>query len=113
MARNAARTATSARGEQPAGVSFQADARENTTAGPRSQGDLGELAQNGREALRVAIDRYQGQDLIDLRITAPLTESSGLHVPTERGVSIRISLLPPLLEALQAAEVEARARGLL
>ena len=74
---------------------------------------IASLEKNRRERLRVALDRYQGVDLIDLRITVDLSASSGVQSPTKKGVALRIEQLPALRAALAEAEATARAMGLL
>ncbi len=78
--------------------------------GPRV---IATLRKNARERLRIAIDRYQGVDLIDLRVTVDLTVSSGIQIPTKKGVSLRVGMLPALIAALQEAAAVARHEGLL
>ena len=62
------------------------------------------LRKNARESLRVALGRFQGVDLIDIRVTVDLTASSGIQTPTKKGVSLRVGMLPDLIEALQKAQ---------
>jgi hypothetical protein len=71
------------------------------------------IAKNTRESVRVALDHYQGHDLVDVRIVTPLTTETGTLVPTKKGISLRLDQLPNLIKALQDAEAEARRRGLL
>ncbi len=73
----------------------------------------GDLVKNRREHLRVALDSYQGHDLIDIRVTAQLNDSTGAWMPTKKGVSANVALLPDLIAALQSAEAQARALGLI
>lgn len=68
------------------------------------------LPKNKRERLRVALDTYQGVDLIDIRLVAQLGQADAWS-PTKRGVSVQIVQLMPLIAALQAAEAKARAAG--
>lgn len=74
---------------------------------------VAQLRKDQRERLRVALDEYQGHQLIDLRITTQLTEGTDLWTPTKKGVCVNVSLLPELVRALQAAEVKARDLGLI
>ena len=62
------------------------------------------LVKNSRERLRISLERYQGMDLIDLRVTVELTASSGIQTPTKKGVSLRVELLPDFIEALNQAQ---------
>lgn len=71
------------------------------------------LEKNARERLRISLDHWRGHDLVDLRVCVPLAEHDRTLVPTKAGVSVRVALLPELIESLQAAEVAARAQGLL
>lgn len=68
---------------------------------------------NRRETFRVALDQWQGVDLVDLRVTVDLTGTSGVQSPTKRGVSLNVALLPQLVAALQEAEARARELGLI
>jgi hypothetical protein len=71
------------------------------------------IPKNAHESVRVALDHYRGVDLVDIRVLASLHDPSGGQVPTKKGVSLKIQRLPELVAALQAAEAEARERGLL
>jgi hypothetical protein len=71
------------------------------------------IPKNAHESVRVALDHYRGVDLVDIRVLANVNDPSGGQVPTKKGVSLKIERLPELLAALQAAEAEARERGLL
>ena len=73
----------------------------------------GDLVKNRREHLRVALDSYQGHDLIDIRVTAQLNDATDAWMPTKKGVSVNIALLPGLIAALQSAEARARELGLI
>jgi hypothetical protein len=74
---------------------------------------VAELVKNKRERVRVALDQWQGHDLVDIRVTAPLGDASDIFAPTKKGVSLAVARLPELIAALTAAEAEARARGLI
>lgn len=66
------------------------------------------LDKNRREKLRIALDQYQGVDLIDIRVAVQLTESSGIWTPTKKGVSFQPHMLPDVIRALtRAAELYA------
>ena len=61
------------------------------------------FAKNSRDQVRVSICEYQGFDLVDLRVwTTP--DNGGDPVPTKKGVSIRVTMLPELIAALKEAE---------
>jgi transcriptional coactivator p15 (PC4) len=71
------------------------------------------IAKNSRETVRIALDQYHGADLVDIRVTVELNAETKVPIPTKKGISLRIEQLPELIAALQAAEAEARKRGLL
>lgn len=66
---------------------------------------------NKFQEVRVGIREYKGNDLIDIR-TWTLTQGSEEMVPTAKGVSINISLLPDLKKALDEVEKELKKNGL-
>ena len=72
-----------------------------------------DLPKNKAENVRVALDRYAGVDLVDIRVTVELTIGTGLRAPTKKGVSCRLAMLPDLIAGLQRAEAMAREQGLL
>ncbi len=71
---------------------------------------IGEITKNKRETLRCEIIEYKGITLLDLRV---YTKSDECPVPTRKGVSIKIEMIPQIREWLQRAETEAKAAGLL
>ncbi len=58
---------------------------------------------SGREHLRVALDEFKGHELVDIRVTVQLSESSGVRTPTSKGVAFNRELLPQVLGALMQA----------
>ncbi len=58
---------------------------------------------NKFQEVRVGIREFKGNDLVDVRIWT-LTQGSDQMVPTAKGVSINIHLLPELMKALQTAD---------
>ena len=58
---------------------------------------------NKFQEVRVGVREFKGNDLIDIR-TWTMTQGSNEMVPTAKGVSINVSLLPQMKNAL--AEVE-------
>ena len=60
---------------------------------------------NKFQEVRVGIREYKGNDLIDIR-TWTMTQGSDEMVPTAKGVSININLLPDLKKALEEVEKE-------
>lgn len=71
------------------------------------------LPKNAHERTRVALDQYQGLDLIDIRACTQIGESAGVWSPGKKGISLRVQQLPALIEALQRAEVRAREAGMI
>ena len=67
---------------------------------------------NKSEEVRVELSEFNGHDLVAARIYAT-SRADGTRVPTRKGLTLNVKLLPALIEGLQAAEVEARAAGLL
>lgn len=73
-----------------------------------------ELPKGRGLVVRVSRDRYQQHELVDIRTfyeTRPGDPDT--RRPTPKGVSLSVRRLPELIAALQAAEAEARAAGLL
>ena len=58
---------------------------------------------NKFQEVRIGIREFKGNDLVDVRIWT-LTQGSEEMVPTAKGVSINVHLLPDLLKALQGVE---------
>lgn len=74
---------------------------------------IGSFAKNGREACRVALVKFKGLDLIDLRVTVDLTRTSGVQTPTKKGISIGVRHIDALVDLLTKARAEAATLGLL
>ncbi len=58
---------------------------------------------NKFQEVRIGIREFKGNDLIDIR-TWTLTQGTEEMVPTAKGVSININLLPELKKALEKVE---------
>jgi hypothetical protein len=71
------------------------------------------LLKNTREQVRVSLDRYQGHEVIDLRVVVELNRETGAMMPTKKGISLRIEQLPDLITGLRKALLEAQRRGML
>lgn len=69
------------------------------------------VPKNSREHIRVALDEYKGHTLADLRLF--YDAGGGELRPSAKGITIRPEFLSPVIAALQEAEREARARGLI
>lgn len=67
---------------------------------------------NKFQEVRVGIREYKGNDLVDIR-TWTMTQGSEEMVPTAKGVSINIHLLPELKKALDAVEQELKTNEML
>lgn len=76
---------------------------------PATLAEVASFAKNRRETVRILLNRYEGIDLIDIRCFA----GDDRDIATKRGLSLRVALLPALIEGLQQAELEARQRGLI
>jgi hypothetical protein len=59
----------------------------------------------------VALVNGDGLDRIDIRTFAHF-RNAAQHMPTRKGISIRVEQIPKLVAALQAAATEARLRAL-
>jgi hypothetical protein len=66
---------------------------------------------NKFQEVRVGIREYKGNDLIDIR-TWTMTQGSVEMVPTAKGISINVNLLPELEKALETVQKELKANGL-
>jgi Transcriptional Coactivator p15 (PC4) len=58
---------------------------------------------NKFQEIRVGIREFKSNDLIDVR-TWTMTQGTDQMVPTAKGVTINVHLLPQLLKALQDAQ---------
>ena len=74
---------------------------------------IASLNKNRTERLRIALDSWQGHELLDIRVTTQLSEGTDLWSPTKKGVSINVAMLPALRQALADAETKARELGLI
>jgi len=66
---------------------------------------------NKFQEVRIGIREFKGNDLVDIR-TWTMTQGSEEMVPTAKGVSINIILLPELRKALDVVEKELKANGM-
>ena len=58
---------------------------------------------NKFQEIRIGIREYKGNDLIDIR-TWTMTQGTNEMVPTAKGVSMNINLLPELKKSLEEVE---------
>jgi hypothetical protein len=84
----------------------------DTAVSPAAQLPLtiGEWAK-GRDTIRVRLDRFNGRDILDVRLW--WTDEAGDLRPGRSGITVAVAHLPRLADALVAAVDEARALGLL
>ncbi len=68
------------------------------------------IPKNAGERVQVELTEYRDHDLVDIRVYA---NDGADWVPTRKGVTARVALLPGLVAALKQAEQEARAAGLI
>ena len=67
---------------------------------------------NKFQEIRVGIREFKGNDLIDIR-TWTLTQGTEEMVPTAKGVSVNVTLLPDLKKALDEVERVLKSNGML
>ena len=90
----------------------QATNEINATAATPAQGIRVVVAswpRNGRETIQVALDHYQGCEVVDLRTW--VTAEDGSLRPTRTGITLAVRHLPQLAAALAAALTAAREGG--
>lgn len=68
------------------------------------------IEKNQREQVRVALDQYRETKLCDVRVFAEFGVTN-TPTPTKKGLSVRVDLLPVLIEALTKAQAEAVKMG--
>lgn len=73
---------------------------------------IAEVQKNARERIRLELTEYKGHKLVSLRVYAD-TGGGGPPVPTPKGITCKVTLLPDLVRAMADAERMARAEGLL
>lgn len=112
MAEREARRAGTRSGASDSGPTRDgADGKSNANDAQHSPlpATVASFAKNRRETVRVTLSRFEEIDLIDIRSFA----GNDQDIATKKGLSLRVALLPKLIEGLQLAEVEARKRGLI
>ncbi len=63
---------------------------------------ISEFPKNKKEDFRLSLTEYEGYDLLDFRVF--FKNEQGDSIPTKRGVTMNIKLLPQLKEAILNAE---------
>lgn len=92
----------------PTGVSHHTEPASVATTYPIV---VAEWARNNRELIRVALDKYQGRDVLDARVW--WRDEQGKWRPSRSGLTLSVKHLPSLAGGLQAALLRARALGLI
>jgi len=69
------------------------------------------IPKNVREHLRVGIGEFKGHQLFSVRVWAD--KGDGTSVPTPKGITCAVTLLPAVIEALEATLSHARKTGVL
>lgn len=67
------------------------------------EGYIGCFPKNDREEVRVSISKFKGHNLINARVYAQEYRRPEEWVPTKKGLSIKVELLPNLLVLLEKA----------
>ncbi len=68
------------------------------------------IPKNQREEIRIGLSEFMGFNLIDIRVWA---HDGAKHVPSKKGLSVRLERISELMEALKEAEAVAVKNGLL
>ncbi len=71
------------------------------------------IPKNATEEVRVNLSEYRGSHLVSIRVYANYKSPLDERTPTKKGVALNVKKLPELIVALQEAEREAIAAGLL
>ena len=71
-----------------------------------------QIPKNATEEIRIDLSHYKGHDLVGLRVWVE-PDNGTTKIPTKKGITFRVDLLPTVIEALQKAQGEAKAAGLL
>lgn len=69
------------------------------------------IEKNSIDEIRVGLSDFKGHDLIGVRVFAETDK--GEKVPTKKGLTCNVRLIADLIKALQEAEKEVQAEGLL
>lgn len=70
------------------------------------------IGKNASQEVRVSLSEYRGHHNLDVRVYAPYGEG-GERGPTKKGVSLKLSKIDELMDALLQARIEAERLGLL
>ncbi len=69
------------------------------------------IPKGAREEVRVALSEFHGATFLDIRLFANLGGED--RAPTRKGVTLRLTALDSLIEALEALRERAKRRGLI
>ncbi len=69
------------------------------------------ITKNKTEEVRIGIGKFKGHALVSLRVWTDQYQGDE-RVPTKKGISVRVQVLPELIAALQKAETAAREAGM-
>ena len=69
------------------------------------------IKKNASEEIKIEISEYNNHDLFSMRIWAQIGDDK--KVPTKKGITVNIKLLPDLIKALNGEELAARQAGLI
>ena len=69
------------------------------------------IPKNTREHIRVGLGEFKGHKLFSARVW--VTKEDGTALPTQKGITCAVALLPAVIEGLQAPLDEARRTGVL
>ena len=72
---------------------------------------IAEFQKSKIELLRVGLNEFNGHQLATIRVWT--TRPDGDPLPTKKGVTIKVGMLPEIIAALQETEAAARKAGLL
>ena len=76
--------------------------------------DIATIEKSKTEELRIALKEYKGHRYLDIRtFIEPYADEGQGRVPSKKGITLSPAKLPELITALQEAERQARAQGLL
>ncbi len=71
---------------------------------------VAEITKNSSESVRVVLGTFKGHQLVDLRVFATFSAAS-VPMPTKKGLSVNVALIPDLIEALRQAHQKAADLG--
>lgn len=71
--------------------------------------DIAIIEKNTREEVRVSLDDWRGYDLVSVRVF--YRRKAGEPLPTKKGITFDVKLLPEIIEALEAARKAASGEG--